>query len=354
MVLLDYPFGQAEAEAPASFFGGEAGFEDLLEIPGGDALTGIGNVDQDLFLLVLDVDGNRPSAFHGVEGVLEQVFDHPVEQRAGDAGGDLCFLGEEEELDLAGCAFPDIFHHAADLGNQVVFFEMGLAADLAEAVGDKFEAVDILLDLLNGAGIDRRFLQHLNPAFQRGNGRTELVSRLLRHPGPKLVLGSFVADGNGIEDEEDKERDDEQLYEGIIAHFIQQAGMAVVVAVGDIGFLAEDDYERRVVLGLELLQLLVQIVGVPAGLGGVQVDIFHDTVLLRGLDNGDGLLAIADQVREGKVHIGVFEDGLGGVYPQLHLLTFVLRDLAGKILGIEDRGAHNDDGYQGQQRSPIQ
>ncbi len=43
------------------------------------------------------------------------------------------FAGLEGELDLAGCAFPDIFHHAADLGNEIAFFEIGLATDLAKA-----------------------------------------------------------------------------------------------------------------------------------------------------------------------------------------------------------------------------
>ncbi len=88
MVLVDNPFGQAEAEAPASFFGGEAGFEDLLEVAGSDALAGVGDVDQDLFFQVLDVDGYGAFAFHGVEGVFEQIFDHPVEKGAGDAGDD--------------------------------------------------------------------------------------------------------------------------------------------------------------------------------------------------------------------------------------------------------------------------
>ena len=60
--------------------------------------------------------------------------------------------------------------------------------------------------------------------------------------------------------------------------------------------------------------------------------IFHDAVLLVGLDDGDGLLAVADQVGKGKVHAGVVEDGLAGGYPQGDLLSFVFGDLPGKVL----------------------
>src|SRR5580658_5950174 len=158
MVLLDDPFGEAEAEAPAALLGGEAGFEDLLEVAGGDAFAGVGDVDQDLFFQVLDIDRDGAFAFHGVKGVFKEVFDHPVKQGAGDAGGDLSLVGLEGELNFAGGAFANIFHHAADLRNEVPFFEMGLATDLSEAVGYEFEAVDVLLDLLYGPGIDRRLL----------------------------------------------------------------------------------------------------------------------------------------------------------------------------------------------------
>ena len=158
VVLFDDPFGEAKAEPPAALFGGEAGFEDLLEVAGGNAFAGVGDIDQDLFFQVLDVDRDGAFAFHGVKGVFEEIFDHPVKQRAGDAGGNLSLVGLEGELNFAGGAFANIFHHAADLRNEVAFFEMGLAADLSEAVGYEFETVDVFLDLLYGPGIDRRLL----------------------------------------------------------------------------------------------------------------------------------------------------------------------------------------------------
>ena len=72
------------------------------------------------------------------------------------------------------------------------------------------------------------------------------------------------------------------------------------------------------------------------------------------VDDGDGLLAVSDQVGEGKVHTGIREDGLCRGDPQLHFPAFVVGDLSGEVLRIEDRGAHDDDGDQGQERSPIQ
>jgi hypothetical protein len=153
---------------------------------------------------------------------------------------------------------------------------------------------------------------------------------LFGHPCPELILRGLVADGDRIQDKKDEDGDDKQLYKGIVSYFIQQAGVAVVVPVGDIGFLTEWDFERRV-LCLKPHQLFVQIFRVPAGLSGVQIYKFHDAVLLIGLDDGDGLLAVADEVGEGEVHTWIVEDGLAGGYPQFDLVALVSGDLPGEV-----------------------
>ena len=85
--------------------------------------------------------------------------------------------------------------------------------------------------------------------------------------------------------------------------------MTVIVTIGDIGLLAKPYFER-LVLGFEFFQFTGQIILVDGCPGGIQVDGSHDAVILIGLDNGNGLLAIADEIGEGE--IGPGDDGLAG------------------------------------------
>ena len=70
VVLFNDTFGEAEAEAPAAFFCGEAGFEDFLQISGGDTLASVCDIYEDLFFEVLDRDGDGACSFHGIQSVL--------------------------------------------------------------------------------------------------------------------------------------------------------------------------------------------------------------------------------------------------------------------------------------------
>ena len=70
MVLLDYPFAEAEAKSPSALLGGEAGFEYFIDILAADALAGIGNIDKDAVGVLLDLDTDLSFSFHGIECVL--------------------------------------------------------------------------------------------------------------------------------------------------------------------------------------------------------------------------------------------------------------------------------------------
>src|SRR6185312_9043480 len=155
VVLLDNAFGEAKPQAPAAFFGGEAGFENFRDVARCDALAGIGDVDLDLFFVFGKGDGDGPLAFDGVEGVLEQIFNHPVEQWARDTGhkGWADGGGFQRELDFTCRPLADILHHVPDLCDEIALFEVRDAPDLSEPVGNQLEPVHILLDLLNSTRI---------------------------------------------------------------------------------------------------------------------------------------------------------------------------------------------------------
>lgn len=86
---------------------------------------------------------------------------------------------------------------------------------------------------------------------------------------------------------------------------------------------------------------------------GIEVDVAGDAVLFIGFDNGDGLLAVADEVGEGHVHAGVAEHGFAGGHPEGDFLAFVRGYFPGEVLGIEDGGADDDDGDEGEKGPPV-
>ena len=79
MVLSDDAFGKAQPQAPASFFSGKSGFEDLLQVLFGYPLAGIRDIHEDLLFQLLDADRDITLAFNGIQGILQQVLDDPIE-----------------------------------------------------------------------------------------------------------------------------------------------------------------------------------------------------------------------------------------------------------------------------------
>ena len=85
VVALDDALSQREAQTPAALLGGEAGREHAVEVALLDALSGIGHVDVDAFVGLRYVQGDAALAIHGVDGILAEVLDDPLEERTAHA-----------------------------------------------------------------------------------------------------------------------------------------------------------------------------------------------------------------------------------------------------------------------------
>lgn len=144
LVIGDDFFCAGEAEAVALFFGGEDLFEDFGLVLFGDADTGIGDVDEDVFGLGLvdDVDvedaGVDVRLGHGVDGVDDEIGEDFV--HGGVIGIDGGTMGGEVliYLDVVGGEFAiEIFEDVLEEGDDVEgFFLIFVIATLEEDVID--------------------------------------------------------------------------------------------------------------------------------------------------------------------------------------------------------------------------
>ena len=165
--------------------GGVARFEDLLVQSLGDSLAAVGDGDHGRVVLLEDADLQPSFPAHGVDGVLDQVLDHPaVELRVQVDVDGLVVQGMELELDLLEAARADVVEGRAGLLDHVVAGQLGHGSDLGEAVGDGVQAADVLLDLAHGLLVGVLHPQQRHPSQKRGQRGPDLVGRLLGHPGP--------------------------------------------------------------------------------------------------------------------------------------------------------------------------
>lgn len=144
----------------------------------------------------------------------------------------------EAHLDFVGGSFAHVFDHLVDLLEDIFFFELGCAADFAESVGYEAQAGYVFFEFwyeFAGGGF---FFEEFDPGFEGGDGGAELVGGFFGHACPDLVLGGFVACGEGDDGDDDEEGDYQQLYDGVVANFFEQHGFAIVDFVIVVGVFA--------------------------------------------------------------------------------------------------------------------
>src|SRR5690606_24795555 len=98
------------------------------------------------------------------------------------------------ESNLAWRALANVFHHVFNLLHEIGFLELRCAADLTKSIGYEAKSVDILSQFVHHLVIAMLFSEHLHPTFEGRNGSAQLMSSLLGHACPDLILrGSVTA-----------------------------------------------------------------------------------------------------------------------------------------------------------------
>src|SRR5690606_25797662 len=130
MVLFHNSFYQGESQSPAPFFGGHPGGEDGLVIVFGDAVTGIRY--QYIYGLspLFDLDGDLPLALHGIDPVLDQVFDAPIEEGGVQKDRYLLHIARKGKMDQFGTSFLEVLVGLFGFGHQIVDLKFGDGTNL--------------------------------------------------------------------------------------------------------------------------------------------------------------------------------------------------------------------------------
>ena len=81
VIALDNSFTQRQAQSPTARFGSETGFEDTFEITFGHSFTGVLDIDVNPIVVRREFYVDRTHSRECIEGVFEQVFNYPFEQR---------------------------------------------------------------------------------------------------------------------------------------------------------------------------------------------------------------------------------------------------------------------------------
>ena len=70
VVLFNDPLRKAQAQAPATLFGGKTGFEDPAYVLAADPFARVGHVDQDIPFRILDAYIDGAFALHGIQRIF--------------------------------------------------------------------------------------------------------------------------------------------------------------------------------------------------------------------------------------------------------------------------------------------
>ena len=80
VIFLDNALHEREPESPATFLGGVARIEHILEVLVRDSLSGVGHVDKHHASgLIVHRHVDFALALHGVDGIFGEILHHPLE-----------------------------------------------------------------------------------------------------------------------------------------------------------------------------------------------------------------------------------------------------------------------------------
>lgn len=214
MVLFDDASAKREPQSPTARLGRKTGLKNTFEIGFRDTLARILHVDIDPFEVVGYAHVYLPLPLQRIEGVLQQVFHHPLEQgtvyhRLHRGDGESVVAQGYVTRDARAEIHHAAAHHLVHVGRR----QHRLRAYFGEAVGHLHQPREVLVHLLYDGGVDVLRLEVLYPAKQRRDGRTELMGRLLGKPYPYFVLFILLRAAEGEEPETDEDDYHGELYE---------------------------------------------------------------------------------------------------------------------------------------------
>ena len=346
VIFLHDALRQAQSQSPASLLGREAGPEDVADVFLADALARVRDVEDGLRLRLLHVDrdGALPAA-HGVDGVLAEVFYHPLEERCVEADDDV-LLGQL--LDHAYLARGPSVHVVDDVVDDVVEaggHGLGERSDLGESVGDELQSLHVLAHLGHERVFGVALLEYLLPGHERGDGRAELVGRLLGESHPHLVLLGPLGGEQGEDGHDDEDHHHAQLDKRVPGQALEHQRVVVAdVHVVALHLLAQRD-AYAAPRGLQPLGHVGQVaqrVGVVLAAHAYVAEVGHDAVAVRH-HHGDGVVVVEHAQHEAQVRVLVgLRERLHGLRPHLHACPLLLGEVARQEVGHDQRGH----GYQ--------
>ena len=78
MIILDYAFGEAQTESPATFLCGKARFEHLFELMFGNAFSGVAYVDHILAGTLVGMNRDFALVADGIQRIFQQILEPRV------------------------------------------------------------------------------------------------------------------------------------------------------------------------------------------------------------------------------------------------------------------------------------
>src|SRR5664280_1037967 len=151
MVILNYPFGKRQAQPPSSLLACKPGVENRFEPRLRNSLTSITDINDNLAVYLQDLDIDRSLAFHGIHGILTQVFDNPFKQMQIQGNNDLFPEGRSDpERNFLGNPGSDVGYGFMNYTNDIHRFQTRYRTDLGETVCNGFKPVYIFSDLRQG------------------------------------------------------------------------------------------------------------------------------------------------------------------------------------------------------------
>ena len=290
---------------------------------------------------------NLSVTLKGIEGVLHQIFDHPLKE----CHIYLC-------LHLAHCqtvvfegyiaryALTEVHHRFAHNLIERLHRKRCLGANLREAIDNLHKVRQILLHLIYRHLIDGLFAQILYPAEQRRGRCAELVCSLLCQTYPDAVLLVLLYGAEGYKGNQDKDHDDEHLYVGEDVERLQGQRVSVedYVVVRVCPPEANDD--RGVILR-HSFEGLAQRCFVVYNLVGYEV-VRYDTQIFIGDDEWNVVAVGDDGCHQGVVDIvahSVTIDPLHSRSPQLHIVLLLLAQGIGHSVCHQQRRTDEEGRY---------